>query len=84
MTIQLTAGELAAWRDNPTTRKVLQFYRDQRNKLVEEWVSGAAMDPGAQYYAQILTEMSNPEFDDFAEFYNLKTEDDDEHDEEGS
>ena len=38
--MRVTESEIKAWKDHPTTAKVLKFLGDVRESLKEDWASG--------------------------------------------
>lgn len=44
---------MQAWRDHPTTRKVLEYLKDKREGILEEWALGMFTRPTMDETAQM-------------------------------
>lgn len=63
------------WKAHPSTGPFLQFLRDQRSRLMDQWASGQEMDPRHQTKALLMGELADLEWPDVASFYDLSAED---------
>jgi hypothetical protein len=60
---------LEGWLARPDTKFFLQFLKDQRSNLMEQWGSGVEMDLRHQAKALLLGEHAALEWRDYAKFY---------------
>lgn len=65
-----------AWKAHPLTKPLLAYFRDNRDRLAEQWAAGEAMSPQQQCKALLMGELSDLEWADVASFYDIPTEED--------
>ena len=79
--ITISDEDFAAWRNNPTTRQVMQYLDDCRERLKEMWADGVDMTPQSQAEALYLGTIVNLTNNHIRGFYDNGEETDDEEDE---
>ncbi len=62
------------WINSPLTQVYLTFLLDRRRVLADLWMQGQSLPPEAQYQATFLGELSALEWANYAEFYGLEDE----------
>ena len=64
---------LEEWKASPLTAVFLSYLKDRQQSLAAQWARGEALSADCQTKAQLLGELSAPEWEDYAEFYGLET-----------
>lgn len=70
----LSQGQLESLLSRQDMRLFRQFLRDQRDRLMEQWAAGQDMDLRHQTKALLLGELASLEWADYAQFYDLPSE----------
>lgn len=78
-TLLTNQEELSSWLQQPMTQEFMQFLADRRVNLMEAWASGQTMNPQWQAQAMTLTMLINLKAEDVRAFYDIPSEQDDEH-----
>lgn len=68
----LTADQFQAWKAQPATRRVLQYLRDYRESLKEEWAEGRVKPEAleeCQAKCQVLKDLAELDFSTIEQFY---------------
>lgn len=65
------------WKAHPLTKVLLAFLRDNQTKLAQQWAAGTEMSPQQQAKALLMGELSALEWADYARFYGLEADDQD-------
>ena len=63
---------LEEWKASPLTAAFLAYLKDRQQSLAEQWARGEALSAGCQVKAQLLGELSAPEWEDYAAFYGVE------------
>jgi hypothetical protein len=65
------------WKAHPLTKVFCQFLRDNQTELARKWAAGVEMSPQHQAKALLLGEMSDLDWQDYAQFYGLEADNED-------
>lgn len=61
-----------AWKDHRLTKAFLQYLRDHREHLKEQWAAGAQMSPQVQAQADLMGQLCDLDCDAIRRFYDLE------------
>lgn len=74
---RLTEEEYGAWRQDPATKKIREYWAAARQSLMERWAAGEKLTDAQQAYAQILGDLEALTFQDIEAFYTSQEEETD-------
>ena len=68
---RFTSESLEEWKASPLTQVFLAYLKDRQARLAAQWARGEALSPECQVKAQLLGELSAPEWEDYEAFYGV-------------
>jgi len=77
-----TQEEFSNWKQSPLTQQFFAHLKERREALMEEWASGAAMEPADQFAAATYGDIIDLNYEEDVEpFYAIDEAEENEEDE---